>query len=157
MLIFLAIFSQVLFTKLSDLFDAKSIHNLTLPEEIDQPLILVLYLLLALIGSVLFSELIFRRTMIPLLEDRGVSPFLAVILSSLGSCFISLPSYILYPNITNLVFDLSLITIYGIYAGITYILTRNIIFPFLLGFFYSFHEVLSILGTFYDNDILLFL
>jgi hypothetical protein len=85
----------------------------------------------------LFSEIVFRRTLIPTLEDRGLSPLHAVILAALGDGFIDLPAYFIIPNypldVYNFVIGISI----GICAGLIYISTRNIIFPIIFSISFS--------------------
>ncbi|MFX0086915.1 MAG: hypothetical protein ACFFAU_14735, partial [Candidatus Hodarchaeota archaeon] len=68
----------------------KKSYNLLL----NDPIFLVLYLIYQLVLNPIFVQLMFRRTAIPLMEDRGLSPFVAVILSSFGFCLLDLPFYL---------------------------------------------------------------
>jgi membrane protease YdiL (CAAX protease family) len=79
----------------------------------------------------IFEEIVFRRALIPTLEDRGSSPFNAVLLAALGSAFIDLPAIFLIPNYPYDVYSFSMVVIRGICAGLIYIATRNIIFPII--------------------------
>ena len=92
-------------------------------EEFIDPLLFITYIALIVVVNSIFIEVIYRRTVIPLLEDRGSSPFHAVLLASFGDCFISIPVYILslaYPQM----------------YGMTYI---DILFAFI----FSIQELLS--------------
>ena len=55
------------------------------------PFFLYFFIIYFVIVTPLFTEIIYRRTVIPLLEDRGLSPFHAVIVSSFGFCLFHLP------------------------------------------------------------------
>ena len=46
----------------------------------------------------LFSEIVFRRAIIPLLEDRGASPLHAVILAAIGGALIDIPLFFIRPD-----------------------------------------------------------
>jgi membrane protease YdiL (CAAX protease family) len=160
LLVFMTIFSQALLKGLAKFFDVEWIFQFPDPVSVRDPAIEILYLFLLLISIALFTELFFRRTTIPLLEDRGVSPFYAVILSSLGNSLIILPIYIIQIfqtrlQIQSMVLELASITVIGLFAGITYIITRNIIFPILIGFFYNSYEMIGFLGRSSENEILL--
>ena len=126
--------------------------------ELENPVLMSLFLLFRLIMNPLFLELIYRRLMIPLLEDRGLSPFHAVILASLGDSFIAIPHYLLRPNI-DLVrdsFTFILSFVFGMLAGLIYIRTRNILFPFIFSAISSLHnEVIAELGVNLNDAILL--
>lgn len=116
---------------------------------------MVLFLIYQLIINPLFTELVYRRTVIPLLEDRGLSPFSAVIISSFGHCLFSLPYYIYNPNyLANLYWFMSTF-IFGFATGIIYILTRNVLFPILYATLYYVYRLTDGLGEAFNNDFLL--
>ncbi|MFX1283208.1 MAG: type II CAAX prenyl endopeptidase Rce1 family protein [Promethearchaeota archaeon] len=119
------------------------------------PLIFILFLILVLIVEPIFDELIYRRTIIPLLEDRGLSPLLAVIVSAIGHCFIQIPSYILNPNYPYDLYNFISFFLFGLCAGTIYILTRNILFPILFSSCYNIHVLTGNLGSFFNDSLLL--
>ncbi len=126
--------------------------------ELENPVLMSLFLIFKLVMNPLFLELIYRRLMIPLLEDRGLSPFHAVILASLGDSFISIPHYLLRPNpdFVRDSFAFLLSFVFGIFAGLIYIWTRNILFPFILGALFSLHnEVIAEIGVVMNDATLL--
>jgi len=83
--------------------------------------------------SSIFDNIMHRRTVIPLLEDRGISPLLAIILASFGSASMNIPPVLLASQITPYHVSLLLLPIItGIVSGICYVLTRNILFPIIL-------------------------
>ncbi|MFX1513261.1 MAG: type II CAAX prenyl endopeptidase Rce1 family protein [Promethearchaeota archaeon] len=122
-------------------------------KELDEPFLLLLFFLHASVTSNLFAELLFRRTIIPLMEDRGLSPFHAVILSSVGFSFLNLPNLLLHPNNPTHLFLLISYVFFGVCAGTIYILTRNILFPFIFHAFYFLHFYTNGLGIALDNEV----
>ncbi|MHA2226751.1 MAG: CPBP family glutamic-type intramembrane protease [Candidatus Hodarchaeales archaeon] len=122
--------------------------------ELYNPTLLLLFLLYAVILSPLFSELIYRRTVIPLLEDRGLSPFHAVILSAFGYTFLNIPGFIVNPdywsNIYLIISDLFI----GFLLGIVYILTRNVFFPWLFSGLYHCYSLIIVFGSLFENSFL---
>ncbi|MHA1944624.1 MAG: CPBP family glutamic-type intramembrane protease [Candidatus Hodarchaeales archaeon] len=141
-----AIFSLFSLEFLFVLFDINMIWEPMGGTEFDDLFVQLLSIVLTSLSSVAYHELIYRRTVIPLLEDRGVSSFHAVILSSLGYSLTFMPTFIMYPNISGFVYNFSLLTILGLCAGFTYIITRNILFPFILGIFLAFYTELANIG-----------
>ncbi|MFW9993617.1 MAG: lysostaphin resistance A-like protein [Candidatus Odinarchaeota archaeon] len=120
--------------------------------QVDHPLFNVIFWLGALtIGAAVFNELFYRRTLIPLLEERGMSPFVSVIASSLafGSihCLDGLwyradywrsgligdlfSIQLKYDLLTTLFYALEqfwLAFLVGMACGVAYIVTRNVAF-----------------------------
>ena len=104
------------------------------PFKIDLSFPIGFLLVLYIIITAIFDIIIFARTIIPLLEDRGISPSLAIIFASFGSATMSIPPILLsfhklgpdHIKIFFLPFFISLI----VYSA--YILTRNILFPIIL-------------------------
>lgn len=116
-------------------------------DQISNLFIIFLWLAAVTLGTAIFKEYLYRRTLIPLLEERSMSPFTAITISSLVFAFIEIP-YALGIQITivehsnhlniylsryNLLGSLfyafylfSSAFILGMACGITYILTRNI-------------------------------
>ncbi len=124
-------------------------------QEIQDPFVLILFLLSFLILETVFSEIIYRRTMIPLLEDRGLSPIHAVIMSALGHGFVQIPSYIIVSNYPNVLYNFTSLILFGLCAGIIYILSRNILFPILFGLIYNIHILAGAWGSLFEGGILL--
>ncbi|MFX0183800.1 MAG: type II CAAX prenyl endopeptidase Rce1 family protein [Candidatus Hodarchaeota archaeon] len=130
-------------------------------EEFINPPFLIAYLFWILIANTLFSEFVYRRTIIPLLEDRGVSPIFSVILSALGYSFINFPGYflsIIYPdlyenNLINIIHQITFVILFGICAGLIYIFTRNILFPVLFGIIFHSYNLVENLGNSFGNNI----
>ncbi len=130
-------------------------------EEFINPIYLVLFTLY-LVSIALFVEIIYRRTIIPLLEDRGLSPVYAILLSAIGQCFLDFPVYVikfLYHPQENLLsvilWGFSSNLVYGIFAGIFYVLARNILFPILFFLGWQFHYLVAFLGVTLENQFFL--
>jgi len=100
---------------------------------LSNPIIYILFLTYQFILLPIYIELLYRRTIIPLLEDRGLSPFFSVILSSLGFCLLFLPDYLQTTNYPGTAFWFVSTFLFGLATGLIYIFTRNI----LLSIFYS--------------------
>ncbi len=123
-------------------------------KDLKDPILLLLFLFYSCCAYPIFTELFYRRMIIPLLEDRGLSPFHAVILSSLGFAFIELPSIFIDPNYTYYTYTLLLVLILGFCAGLIYILTRNVLFPVLFGTLYYFYDNIGFLGKILEKNSL---
>ncbi|MHA1968131.1 MAG: CPBP family glutamic-type intramembrane protease [Candidatus Hodarchaeales archaeon] len=114
---------------------------------------IILWLIVGTLGIAIFMEFLYRRTLIPLLEKRGMSPFSAVMTSSFAFALVNIPfnlgfqitilreSNLLniylsrYDLLNSLFYSLNLfITAFllGIACGIVYILTRNILFSIMI-------------------------
>ncbi|MHA2246831.1 MAG: CPBP family glutamic-type intramembrane protease [Candidatus Hodarchaeales archaeon] len=122
------------------------------------PVIFIIFIL-NIITMIVFSELVYRRTIIPLLEDRGLSPFLAAILSGLGSSFIGIPNYIISnygygPNYQMDLYHFMLQIFLGFILGFLYVLTRNILFPILLGSINEIFYQICHSGLINENEVL---
>jgi membrane protease YdiL (CAAX protease family) len=117
------------------------------------PFSIILWLIAGTLGVAIFMEYLYRRTLIPLLEKRGMSPFFAVLTSSLAFALVNIlynlgfqmtiieESNLLniylsrYNLLSSLFYSLNLfMTTFalGIACGITYVLTRNILFSVIL-------------------------
>lgn len=121
------------------------------------PPFLLLFLIYQLITIPLFTESIYRRVIIPLLEDRGLSPVYAVILSGLGFCFLDLPYYISTTNYLGTLYWFMSTFLYGFATGMIYILTRNVLFSILYASVYHFYRMADFLGVLFQNEFLLFI
>ncbi len=115
------------------------------------PINFILSIIFEIFLSSLYIEIVYRRVLIPTLEDRGLSPFHAVIFAALGDSFIKLPSNALNPNHPVDIYNFFLTIIIGICAGLIYILTRNILFPILFSIFFTSHQFI---GIFIDEKLL---
>ncbi|MFW9779897.1 MAG: type II CAAX prenyl endopeptidase Rce1 family protein [Candidatus Heimdallarchaeota archaeon] len=109
-----------------------------------------MYVYLFLIGRItihIFSELLYRRTAIPALEDRGLGPSHAVIISSIGFILLDLPYYLTSPNLLSNIFWLGSTFIYAVLTGFIYVFTRNMLYCFLYAVVYDFYKLTDILGS----------
>ena len=114
---------------------------------------ITIWLITGTLVVAIFLEYLFRRTLIPLLEKRGMSPFSAVVTSSFAFALVNIPfnlgfqitflreSFLVniylsrYDLVNSLFYSLNLfITAFllGIACGIVYILTRNILFSIMI-------------------------
>jgi membrane protease YdiL (CAAX protease family) len=125
------------------------------PQHLSNPWNVVLFLGTGVVGAAVFEELIFRRMLIPALEIRGMSPMGAVIASSLGFALIHLPNDALNGSPGFVVTHFISSFIIGLFLGLVYVLTRNVIFPIIIHGFnnaFAFGEV--ILLTLNDYNLL---
>ncbi|MFW9994547.1 MAG: lysostaphin resistance A-like protein [Candidatus Odinarchaeota archaeon] len=126
---------------------------LILPENMINPLNVLILLLPVTIGAPLFEELLYRRTLIPLLEDRGMSPFSAVVTSTLFFTFIHLPADLINGNITGTILHITSVVLLGFAVGVSYVLTRNVLYPMIIhGSLNGVSAILTIVQ--YDEDLL---
>ena len=114
---------------------------------------IIIWLLAGTLGVAIFLEYLYRRTLIPLLEKCGMSPFSAVLTSSCAFALVNIPFnlgfqitflresnllniYLSRYNLVNSIFySLNLFSfafLLGMACGIVYILTRNIIFSIMI-------------------------
>ncbi|MHA2251823.1 MAG: CPBP family glutamic-type intramembrane protease [Candidatus Kariarchaeaceae archaeon] len=134
---------------------------------------IILWLIAGTLGVAIFLEYLYRRTLIPLLEKRGMSPFSAVMTSSLAFALVNIPfnlgfqftflreSILLniylsrYNLLNSLFYSLNLFFttfLLGLACGIVYILTRNILFSIMIHCFGLLPFYLMVL---FNNNILL--
>lgn len=116
-------------------------------------LYLVLYFTYRLILRPLFHELVFRRTAIPLLEDRGLSPFHAVVLTSIGYCLLLIPNFFEYPDQLGNIYWILSTFLFGLGTGIVYILTRNVGFSILYSSLYYLYRMSGTIGFHLQNEL----
>ncbi|MFX1283170.1 MAG: CPBP family intramembrane glutamic endopeptidase [Promethearchaeota archaeon] len=119
------------------------------------PMIWILFLSYQFFILPIYTELLYRRTIIPLLEDRGLSPFLAVILSSLGFCLLFLPQYFQPTNYLGTLYWFISTFLFGLGTGLIYILTRNILLSILYTIIYYVFRLSGEIGTFFQDNFLL--
>ena len=122
---------------------------------LSDPLICALFLSYQFILLPIYTELLYRRTIIPLLEDRGLSPFLAVILSSLGFCLLFLPEYMRTTNYPGTAFWFISTFLFGLATGLIYILTRNVLLSIFYSIVYYAYRYSGELGPIFNNELLI--
>jgi membrane protease YdiL (CAAX protease family) len=108
------------------------LSELLIPEELISPFTILLLLAPIVVGAPLFEELVYRRILIPLLEERGMSPSGAVFASSLFFTLLHAPTDILNGNFTGTVVHLLSVLFLAFALGISYIKTRNILYPMII-------------------------
>ncbi|MHA1967903.1 MAG: CPBP family intramembrane glutamic endopeptidase [Candidatus Hodarchaeales archaeon] len=124
-------------------------------EHVSNPFNILLFLITMTIGAALFEEITCRRLLIPLLEDNGVSSFVAVILSSIMFTIAHLDADLIYGNIAGGFIHITGLLLLAMILGMTYITTRNVIFPIFIHAVSNLFGSLSILFMLMENDILL--
>lgn len=122
---------------------------------LSDPMIRILFLLYQFIILPIYTELLYRRTIIPLLEDRGLSPFLAVILSSLGFCLLYLPVYLQTTNYPGTFYWFISTFLFGLATGLIYILTRNVLLSILYSILYYAYRLSGEIGAYFQDEFLL--
>lgn len=100
--------------------------------QLANPLNLAIFFATTTVGAAVSEELLFRRTLIPSLETRGMAPLVAVFASSLGFSVIHMPNDIINGSLAFVLSHFVTTLIIGIVLGISYVATRNVIFPMIL-------------------------
>ena len=120
------------------------------------PLFFVIFFLYSLVFTPLFTEFTFRRTIIPLCEDRGLSPLHSVILAAFGTAMIDIPTYILLAlaetNLLQLLLQFGRDILIAFVVGNLYILTRKIIFPIIFQSVINLYMIFGQFGYYYNNS-----
>jgi membrane protease YdiL (CAAX protease family) len=102
------------------------------PEHLSNVWNIVLFFATATIGAATFEELIYRRTLIPALEYRGMTPTAAVLASSLGFALIHVPNDLINGSTGYVVTHFITTFTIGLMLGFVYIFTRNVIYPIII-------------------------
>jgi len=124
-------------------------------EQLNDPFNIIIQFITVSIGAPLFEELLNRRTMIPILEKRGMSPVAAVFAMSIVFSLSHTINDLVNGNMAYTITHFWNVFLIGTTCGIAYILTRNVIYPILI------HGVVNLLsfgGNFVilmENEILL--
>lgn len=117
-----------------------------LTEEIfKDPLTLALYFLVPTLGAGVFEELIYRRMVIPLLEERGMSPKAAVFASAFIFALSHLPNDLINGNLAGGIVHVWGVFVIGALMGIVYVITRNVIYPMIM---HAIYNLISFLGPY---------
>ena len=122
---------------------------------LSDPIISILFLTYQFILLPIYIELLYRRTIIPLLEDRGLSPFFSVILSSFGFCLLFLPDYLQTTNYPGTAFWFISTFLFGLATGLIYIFTRNVLFSIFYSICYYAYRFSGEIGSSLQDDFLL--
>lgn len=124
-------------------------------EHVSNPFNIVLFLITMTIGAALFEEMVFRRLLIPLLEDSHVVSFVAVIASSIMFAMAHLDADLIHGNIAGGFIHTTGLFLFSMALGMTYILTRNVIFPVAIHAVSNLLGSLNILFMLMENEVLL--
>ncbi len=117
---------------------------------INDPVFLILFFTVLAIGAPIWEELVFRRTLIPLFERRGVGQMWALIFSSLMFSLQHTPTD-LYDGSVGFAMEHFLGTLFGgLLLGFLYLRTRNILWPIL---FHAGTNSFGLIGQFSDIDL----
>ncbi|MFW9991360.1 MAG: type II CAAX prenyl endopeptidase Rce1 family protein [Candidatus Odinarchaeota archaeon] len=116
---------------------------------------LVVFLAALTIGPALFEEYLFRRTLIPLLEERGMSPVAAVLASSLAFALVHVPNDLINGSVIYAAEHFWSVIVLGMACGIAYVVTRNVIFSVLIHCFGNMTSLVANLLLVMENGTLL--
>ena len=92
----------------------------------------IIYFLPFIIGAPIFEEFVYRRTLLPLMEKRGMSSFNAIIVVSVVFAIAHFPNDLINGNFYGGIVHIIVVFFISISLGISYILTRKIIFPIII-------------------------
>lgn len=124
---------------------------------LNNPLNVIIYYLPFVIGAPIFEELLYRRTIIPMLEKRGMSPFTSVLTSSIVFAIAHLPNDLVNGNLYGGIMHCFGVFYISISLGLIYIFTRNILFPIIIHSFVNFISFSGPLIITLENETLLFI
>ncbi|MDX1797236.1 MAG: type II CAAX endopeptidase family protein [Candidatus Lokiarchaeia archaeon] len=102
------------------------------PGHLANPLNILIYYLPLTVGAPIYEELVYRRLLIPLLENRGMKPLTAITSSSLLFAIAHLPADLLNGNLSGGVIHITAVFLIGFSLGLIYILTRNVLYPIII-------------------------
>jgi membrane protease YdiL (CAAX protease family) len=99
---------------------------------LDDPIYLLLFFGVLVVGAPVFEELVFRRTLIPLLERRGLGHFWVLVLSSLVFSLRHTPADLIDGSLGYAILHVFVTLPGGLALGFLYLRTRNVIWPIIL-------------------------
>ncbi len=102
------------------------------PEHLTNPLNILIYYLPLTIGAPIYEELVYRRLLVPLLEQRGMNPLTAILSSSLLFALAHLPDDLISGNLTGTIMHITAVFLIGFSSGLIYILTRNVFYSIII-------------------------
>ncbi|MFW9930706.1 MAG: ATP-binding cassette domain-containing protein [Candidatus Thorarchaeota archaeon] len=127
---------NLIFQILVIIFDIKisSSYNsiLITVNHINDPIAIFLFFSFGIFIGPLSEEIIYRRITIPYLENRGMSAFYAILGSSVVFSLAHAPNDMLSTNLSSTLIHLTLVFIIGFACGLTYVITRNILYPIII-------------------------
>ncbi len=91
-----------------------------------------LFLVTMTLGAAVSEEIVYRRLLIPVLENYNASSLTSVVISSLTFVVMHVIEDLRYGNIAGVMMHASGIFIFALVLGLTYVNTRNIIYPILI-------------------------
>jgi membrane protease YdiL (CAAX protease family) len=96
------------------------------------PVYIILFVGVLVVGAPIFEELVFRKTLIPLLERRGLGYFWVLLISSSIFSLRHTPADLLSGSIGFAIAHLFTTFLGGLALGYLYLRTRSVIWPILL-------------------------
>lgn len=112
---------------------------------LSMPIYYILFFGVLSFGAAISEELAFRRTLIPMLERRGLGTFWVLLISGLMFSLMHTPADLLNGTWTYAIVHFCSTFIGGVALGFVYVRTRNVIYPILLhGFSNGFSGLLQI-------------
>ena len=96
------------------------------------PLNILIYYLPLTVGAAVYEELIYRRLLIPLLEQRGMNTSPAILFSSLLFALAHLPDDLISANPTGTILHILAVFFIGISVGLIYVITRNVLYSMII-------------------------
>jgi len=106
-------------------------------DHLADPFNIILFFGMGAVVGPLFEEYIMRRTLIPLLEERGMAPIAAVLASSILFAVGHVPNDLLNANMSGTMAHFWGVFVIGFACGIAYILTRNVLYPTIIHGLYN--------------------
>ncbi len=132
----MAILSNIILISIFNSFDSTPQSGygsiLITKELLNDPLTLTLYFLVPTLGAGVFEELVYRRMVIPLLEERGMAPKSAALASAFIFALSHLPNDLINGNLSGGIVHVWGVFLIGTMMGLIYVLTRNIIYPIIM-------------------------
>ena len=101
---------------------------------------IIIYYLPFVIGAPIFEEFLYRRTLLPLLERRGMASFTAIVIVSVIFAIAHLPNDLINGNIYGGIMHSFGVFYISISLGLSYIITRNILFPIII------HSIINLIS-----------
>jgi len=122
--------------------------------QVYDPVFLLLYFGTLVIAAPLYEELAFRRVLIPMLEDRGMSPGGAAMATAIIFASAHTPNDLINGNLRFALDHFFPIVIIGFAMGAVYIYTRNVIYPMIMHGIYNGISALATIGLETESLIL---
>jgi membrane protease YdiL (CAAX protease family) len=132
-IVFASNFILVQIFRIFDVIPKSGYNNILLnPGHLNNPLNILIFYLPITIGAPFYEELVYRRLLIPLFEERGMTPIVAVVTSSFIFAIAHLPGDLVNGNLPGGVIHVWNVFLIGMSVGLIYVLTRNIIYPIII-------------------------